>query len=530
MRIVNLQQGSADWLEFRQTRHGSSEAAAMLGLSQNVSRTELLHMKHTCTPKEFSDWVQINILDYGHEVEALARPMAEKVIGAKLYPVTCVDDANWLVASCDGLVMAEDEGWEHKQWNEDLAAAVVSGTVPESHMPQVQQQLLITGARRWLFMVSDGTPEKCVHAWVSPDETWFDRIRAGWHQFDADLAVYEPKNFAPKPSADPIKQLPALMIQIEGKVLNTNLPLFKAKAEHYIASINTTLNTDEDFANAEATVKFCKEAEEQLELAKRAAIAQTTSIDELMRTVDHISEQLSEKRLMLDKLVKNRKEQIKEEILSGAKAKFAAHVAALDAEIAPLRLVYPARDFAGAMKNKRTLATLHNAVDTELANGKIVVDGIAKEVRGRLTWYRANVGDYEGLFADLQTLIQKPDDDFKLVVNTRIADAKAKEEARRTAAAATTTPAPEVRPALTPAAAWPFPPKATPAPVGPPTLKLGQICERLGFTVNAEFLSSLGFAATVEKGARLYHENDFQNICRRLVEHINQVAAVPAAA
>ncbi len=78
MQIHDLVQGSSDWDLFRLERFGASEAAAMLGISTRVRRTELLHMKHTGTPKEFSDWVQANILDYGHHVEALARPLVEE--------------------------------------------------------------------------------------------------------------------------------------------------------------------------------------------------------------------------------------------------------------------------------------------------------------------------------------------------------------------------------------------------------------------------------------------------------------------
>ncbi|MEG1325987.1 MAG: YqaJ viral recombinase family protein, partial [Janthinobacterium sp.] len=79
--IHNLLQGSDDWHAFRFDHHGASEAAAMLGLSKKVTRSELVRMKATGLAKEFSDWVQENILDYGHEVEALARPFAERVIG-----------------------------------------------------------------------------------------------------------------------------------------------------------------------------------------------------------------------------------------------------------------------------------------------------------------------------------------------------------------------------------------------------------------------------------------------------------------
>lgn len=547
MQIHNLIQGSPEWHQFRLEHFGASEAAAMLGLSSKVSRTELLHMKHTGTAKEFSDWVQANILDYGHEVEALARPLAEELVGAELYPVTC--SAGPLSASCDGLTMAEDVAFEHKQWNEALAAAVASDVLPDEYMPQCQQIMMVTKCEKVLFVVSDGTSGRFVSMVVEPDPEWAARISAGWDQFWADLAVYEPKNFTPKPAADPIMHLPALAIQIKGEVTLSNLPAFKKKADEFIASIKMDLLTDEDFANAEATIKFCDGAEKSIELAKAAAIAQTASIDELMRTVDLIREQLRAKRLLLTKTVADKKDLLKASILNAAKLAFAEHVAALELEMAPIRLVCQTRDFAGVIKNKRTLASLHNAVDTELAAGKITVDALVKAVRGRLTWYRANVGDFAGLFADLQTVIQKPDEDFQLLVNTRIADQKAKDAEKLAKAQAEATAAAELKTAqetpggaeLSPAAqvineqqgaqrfqaAHPVLARAT----TPPTLRLGQIADRLGFPLTADFLSTLGFApAARERAAQLYHERDFANICAALVRHIGAVQQHQAAA
>jgi predicted phage-related endonuclease len=536
VRIIHdLVQGSPEWQQFRLEHFGASEAAAMLGISSKVSRSELLHMKHTGTAKEFSDWVQKNILDHGHEVEAMARPLAEELIGTELYPVTC--SLGLLSASCDGLTMAEDVAFEHKQWNESLATSVGAGVLPDEYMPQCQQIMMVTGCQNVLFVVSDGTLDRFVSMVVEPSAEWQERIRAGWAQFAADLANYEPKDFAPKPSAEPIMTLPALLIQIEGRVATSNLSVFREKAEAYIATINTELATDEDFANAEATIKFCDGAEKSLEQAKAAALEQTADIAELMRTIDHIGAQLREKRLSLDKLVKSRKQAIKDEILSGVQRRFAEHVAALNAEIEPLRLVFQARDFAGAMKNKRTLTTLHDAVDTELANAKIAVDAIAKAVRGRLTWYREYAAGHEFLFADLQTVIQKPDDDFQLAVRTRIEEHKAKEAARiereRAEAAAAAEPVvDQVAPVvLNPAAAWPFPTgqEARPGqlkvahstPTAAPSLRLGQIAERLGFPLTAEFLNRLGFApAATDKSAKFYHESSFPYICAALMRHI----------
>ncbi|WP_312435470.1 hypothetical protein [Janthinobacterium sp.] len=58
----------------------------------------------------------------------------------------------------------------------------------------------------------------------------------------------------------------------------------------------------------------------------------------------------------------------------------------------------------------------------------------------------------------------------------------------------------------------------------PPTLRLGQISDRLGFTVTASFMESLGFApAATDKAAKLYHEADFKSMCAAICRHISAV-------
>jgi predicted phage-related endonuclease len=436
--IHNLLQGSDDWHAFRFDHHGASEAAAMLGLSKKVTRTELVRMKATGLAKEFSDWVQENILDYGHEVEALARPFAERIIDDELYPVTL--SLGRESASCDGLTMAETIGFEHKQWNAELAASVAAGVLPDEHQPQVQQQLMVTGAEKWMFMTSDGTEENMVWMWVYPDTSWFARIVAGWEQFDIDVANYTQVDHAVKPEAAPAAALPALVVQTEGKVVSSNLMAYQKAAEKFLTTIKTDLQDDQDFADAEYNVKFCGEAEQKLELAKAAALAQTSTIDEVMRTVDHIKAQFRAKRLELEKLVKTRKEQIKETILNEGKREYTEHVATLEKEIMPLRLALPQPDFAGAMKSLRTLASLHNAVNTTLANAKVAANQQAADYRAKQAWCKEHAAGYGHLFMDMAQIIGKAMDDFQLVVTTRIdkhkADEKAKEDALRAQIAA----------------------------------------------------------------------------------------------
>src|SRR4030067_599899 len=182
-------QGSDEWHAFRLEHFGASEAAAMLGLSKKVKRTEVVHMKHTGRGKECSDWGRENILDNGHAVEAIARPIAEEIIGEELFPATYYDGK--LSASSDGLTMLGDVAFEHKQWNAGLASSVKAGILPEEHAPQCQQTMMVTGAKRLLFMVSDGTKDNCEYLWVELDAKWIKRILQGWAQFAVDLANYQ---------------------------------------------------------------------------------------------------------------------------------------------------------------------------------------------------------------------------------------------------------------------------------------------------------------------------------------------------
>ncbi len=467
--LENLEQGSDAWLQFRLEHFGASEAAAMLGISSKVKRNELLKVKKTGIAKEFSDFVQSKILDNGHAVEALARPLIEDIIGDELYPATY--SFGRLSASCDGLTMSGADAFEHKQWNIALAASVSSGVLPDEYQPQCQQIMHVTGASRVAFVVSDGTENNFVWMWVYPDASIVDRIVKGWAQFEKDLESFEAVEYAEKTKAEPVKALPALSIQIKGEVSLSNLPRFKEAAEQYLAEIKTDLETDDDFAYAEANVKYLDEAEKSLEQAKKAALSQTADIDELMRTIDHIKESMRSKRLSLDKLVKSKKEQIKADIVLKGNNALAAHVDALNAEIKPVVLTMRG-NFAEAIKNKRTVASLQDAVDTELARCKIGIDALASQVRKNLNHLNEAAQDKKSLFADLSTLALKASDDFAAVVQVRLneelarlakieADAQARAELQAKAALEAQAAPPQLAPQVLPVAQQPEPPTKT---------------------------------------------------------------------
>lgn len=434
MQIVNVVQGEELWHQARaKYPRTASRASAMMGCSKYTTRNQLLREMATGITLEVDAATQRRF-DEGHSIEELARQLAEKVIGKKLYPITAVSDDEYLLASYDGLSADDSDAWECKSWNEQKAKNVRDGIVPNEDFWQVVQQLAI-GAKRCLYMVTDGTEERTEYCWLLREEVDDEiaRLLAGWEQFEKDLANYQHVEPIEKPKGETIMDLPALSVSATGMVTYSNLPEFKEAAESYISGINTDLATDQDFANAEATVKFCKTTEEKLEVTKSAILAQTATIDEVIRTVDHIQAQLREKRLMLDKLVKSEKEARKTAMVCKTGDKYAAHCTALQAEINGVQFVplLPSQDFGAAIKGLKSLQSMQDALDTALANGKIEADRVAKDVRAKLAWYKERITfGNPAIFHDLQQLICKPMEDFQLAVSARLQEEAKREEVK----------------------------------------------------------------------------------------------------
>jgi predicted phage-related endonuclease len=513
----------------------ASEAPAALGQSKYTTRSELLRQKATGAEKEVDAFTQ-DLFDQGHAAEERARFLAEEIIVSDLYPITATltMDGIDLLASLDGSTMDEEVIWEHKLWSEPLAAAVRQGVLEPHYTIQMDQELLVSGAKKCLFMTSDGTRENMAWCWYESSQEKFDALISGWRQFQADLAAYVPHDIPDKPKAEAIMALPALAVQIRGEVITSNLPAFKSAAEKFIAGIKMDLATDEDFANGDATVKFCDAKEKEITIAMDAAIAQMASIDELMRTGNYVKDQLRTKRLALSKQIETRKTQIKETAVAERRQRYGEHVAGLNKELAVVAIDVPVPDFAGAIKGLKTIASLYDKLDTALANGKIAADAAAKDLRAKVEWYRQH-GAYEFLFRDLQTLIQKPKEDFELAVTTRIeahkqAEEKRKaDEAEKAKAAAAVQPTPIAEPTKQVIAPRVAP--AVSAPKGAPTLRLGQINERLApIGLTAEGLATLGFKhSATDKAAKLYFESEFEPICAALVRHLEAALQKQAA-
>lgn len=427
MIIHNVLQGSDEWIELRGKFFTASEAPVIMAASSKMKRDELLAIKAGYSEKEYSEWVQKNLFDKGHAAEAMARPLVEAQIGEELYPVTGSNGS--YLASFDGLTMMEDIGFEHKMWNEELAECVRQQNLPAEYYWQLEHQLLVCqDMEKVIFVVSDGTPERFVSMEYVRVPGRAEQLVRGWAQFRDDLAKYEHVVIPVKPEADAIEAFPALSIALVGEVKSSNLPVFRSKAMTFIESINTDLQTDEDFANAEEAVKFCERAEKEIDLVKSQALAQTNTIDELFRTMDQIKEMLRRKRLDLSKQVTAQKESRRAEIVSEAQRKLLADIAQANAEFTPIVVTGVTADFQGAVKNKRTIASLRSSVNDELTRARLLLSERKDHVRASIKIIRDAGDDYRFLFNDIQQLVDKSHDFLQMIVTQRVTEHKAEQQ------------------------------------------------------------------------------------------------------
>lgn len=578
MKVIDVKQGSQAWLNLRSTHDTASEASAALGVSKYQSRTALMHQKKTGFVEDVGAAKQA-LFNRGHDAEASARALAEEIIGESLYPVTATLEVEGLslLASLDGSTMAEEILWEHKLWSESLAADVREGNLHPHYTLQMDQQLLVSGAEKCLFMTSDGTEDKMAWCWYETTPEKKAALIAGWHQFKEDLAAYVPPEVIVAPVAAPQMGLPAVSITVNGSIaLVDNLDKFGAALTAYVERINKKPESDQDFADLELTVKTLKTAEEALDAAETNALAQTDSIDAMRRTVALYRETARTNRLLVTKLVTAEKENRRIAIVSDAAAELVTHVRKLNERLGKPYMPAITADLQGVIKGLKSLDSMKDKVATELARCKIAANEAADRIQANLTTLRELASEHAFLFADAAQLVGKANDDLTALVKSRIADhkdwelaeEKAKEEAMRlriqaeeqakaeqaardklaaeqaerdriaaeAAKVERIVTAPDVAPVTPPGPAaaaithaqvvqqMPATVRRAMAPAEtPPTLTLGEISTRLGFNCTSAFLSTLGFESTTVKAAKLFHQSDFVSICEAIKTHISEV-------
>ena len=432
MITLDLIQGSESWHAHRATARNASEAPVVMGFSKYKKRSELLREKYTGIVPEADAATQARF-DDGHESEALARPNVEQKYGVDLYPEVGSTDDGYLSASFDGLTVDEGLFWENKLKNQDLLDYIIENDdLPDSHWPQVEHEYIVSNAKACVFTLCDKAGNIVYSLQYQSRPERRAAVLAAWRQFDEDLANYKLAEVVAETVAAPSLNLPSVSVQVKGEIaIIDNFKVFEVALRDFLdTKLIRKPQTDQDFADLETQVKTLKKAEDALEAAEAAVVSQVAAIDAMKRTKDMLYKMTRENRLMAEKLVASEKDARRAAIIEGGKTSYAMHIQALNTRLGkPYMPVLPA-DFAGAAKGKKTITSIQDAVDNELARAKIAANEVADRIDANLKQLRENAAEYPFLFMDAQTLVLKASEDVANTITARISEHKAKEEAR----------------------------------------------------------------------------------------------------
>lgn len=437
-------QGTPEWITLRLKKFTASEAAAMKNESKYTTRDELLHMKATGKTKPVPKGTQY-IFDKGHEAEALARPIIEKMVKADLCPVVGSLEVEGipLLASFDGLTVDDTLAFEHKLWSEWRYEYMKDGKVPPEDEWQLEQQCLVSGADTVKFTISNLVDKgekrrEPLTVTYKSKKTIRKKLIAAWKLFDKDLEEYKKNMDETETEAVEgevkklkIKSLPALKIELTGTVKNNTVAVYTESADSYLAKIKTTLTTDQDFADAEANIKFCDAARKQIKMVKDNALAETITIKEAFEAFDEIDEKF---RLMSKNLtgsVKTKKDQIKEGIINEAKLKLDCDIQEANEKLSPYRLPVITADFKAAAKNKRTIKSLQSSVNAALTNAQLEIQEVSEVIMANKKILDTIGEGYDFLFNDAANFIEYETDALMGLVNGRIATYEAEQEEKK---------------------------------------------------------------------------------------------------
>lgn len=148
MKVVNLEQGSELWADWRYLGLGGSDAPVVAGHSP-FKTAYVLWLERTGRrpPPPLNPAMR-----RGHQLEPKGRAMYERMSGVLFMPV-CVehDYFPYLRASLDGLSFAQDLILEVKCPGAKNHAMAKGGEIPYYYWIQMQYQMLVTGIQKGIY-------------------------------------------------------------------------------------------------------------------------------------------------------------------------------------------------------------------------------------------------------------------------------------------------------------------------------------------------------------------------------------------
>lgn len=168
--IVELEQGSEEWLNFRRTKIGASDAPIIMGVSPFKTAKQLYEEKvfgvvHT----------EMNYgMRRGKRLEPFVLSMLNQELEIDLVPVVMQsDEMPFLIASLDGYEKNKNLICEIKCPNLEDHDLIYHGKVPDHYYPQLQHIMYVSKHNSMMFVsYSEKAEEKLIYITVDAHEEY----------------------------------------------------------------------------------------------------------------------------------------------------------------------------------------------------------------------------------------------------------------------------------------------------------------------------------------------------------------------
>jgi len=187
MKIIDLEQGSAEWLNWRKTVITGTDCPAINGTSPWQTAYKCWQRKLGLVEEQKSN----DAMERGKRLEPEARAQFIDTFGIHMTPVVVEStEYEFLGASLDGMSDCGKFLLEIKCGGEKLHNMASHGIVPDYYLDQIQHQLLVTGAKKCFYYSYNGS--QGIHIEIMPDPEFKDRFLPKARAFWKSVAFFEP--------------------------------------------------------------------------------------------------------------------------------------------------------------------------------------------------------------------------------------------------------------------------------------------------------------------------------------------------
>ncbi len=214
-----------------------------------------------------------------------------------------------------------------------------------------------------------------------------------------------------------------ITIQLSGEIQSSNFVEWKRDLIQQIQATNSQLVTDDDFVDAARHVKLFKTAENSLKQAKQSAINQAADIQKLFAAIDEVSTETRDARLVLERQIKARKQEIKEGLITSGIERIHEAIRQQNSDFQFISHTHfvDFRRFETVVKGKAGIRVIEVAIDNLCLDIQQEISLKAAEVNHNAQAINALSSQDQMLFQDRASLLALSKQELELTIDKRIA-------------------------------------------------------------------------------------------------------------